>query len=273
MDYTGVISATDETLAKIECADICDGHGPMLSGKELCAKPDLSALPPPPTLPTSVEGGGTPSPGQQEANQAPKPLAATGERSPLQATPAADNIQLTILTEPAGATVYFNGRMLPGVTPLTQSLPRVKEATIRVSAPGYQDRTEEVLLSDGTLQKFKFTLTKRGGGAVSRPQPKPAVRKTPAARPARVDDEEDFAAEVGTVTVASVPSARVWEGREELCESTPCEIELPVGKHKIVLSNPAEGFETSRTFNLRAGQILSFDIEVAKGELYEIFNG
>lgn len=37
MDYTGVISANDETLAKIECADICDGHGPMLTGKELCA--------------------------------------------------------------------------------------------------------------------------------------------------------------------------------------------------------------------------------------------
>lgn len=247
-------------------AKVVTGSGVELS--ELVPTPDLSALPPPPTLPPSAEGSAAPSPAQQDASQAPKPLAASGERSPLKAASAADNIQLTILTEPAGATVYFNGRMLPGVTPLTQSLPRVKEATIRVSAPGYLDRTEEVLLSDGTLQKFKFALTKRASGAVSRPQPKPSARKTPVARPARVDDDdEDFAAEVGTVTVASVPSARVWEGREELCESTPCEIELPVGKHKIVLSNPAEGFETSRTFNLRAGQILSFDIEVAKGEL------
>lgn len=37
MDYIGVISANDETLAKIDCAEICDGHSPMLSHKELCA--------------------------------------------------------------------------------------------------------------------------------------------------------------------------------------------------------------------------------------------
>ncbi len=37
MDYPGVISANDETLAKIQSAQICDGHSPMLTGKELCA--------------------------------------------------------------------------------------------------------------------------------------------------------------------------------------------------------------------------------------------
>lgn len=37
MDYVGVISANDETLAKIDCAKICDGHSPLLSHKELCA--------------------------------------------------------------------------------------------------------------------------------------------------------------------------------------------------------------------------------------------
>ncbi len=241
--------------------------GDLLS---LLPKPDLAALPPPPSLPTSVEGAGQTAPAAPSvAGQSQAPA----ERHQLSPAPAADKIQLTILTEPAGATVHFNGRMLPGVTPLTQAMPRVKEATIRVSAPGYQDRVEEVLLTDGTLQQFKFVLQRRGGAsAMARPQPQPPrpASVSTERRPATADIEaagSGASGGTGTVSVKSIPVARVWEGRTALCEETPCEIELPAGKHKIVLSNPAEGFETARTFTLRKGQKLSFEIEMEKGEL------
>ncbi|MCR5635722.1 MAG: adenine deaminase [Clostridiales bacterium] len=37
MDFVSVLNSSDEVLAKIECADIIDGHAPYISGKELCA--------------------------------------------------------------------------------------------------------------------------------------------------------------------------------------------------------------------------------------------
>lgn len=241
----------------------------MASGGDLLSllpKPDLTALLPPPSLPPPSSSAAVSTPQKAPAN----------ERHLLKPAPVEDRIQLTILTEPAGATVHFNGRMLPGVTPLTQAMPRVKEATIRVSAPGYLDRTEEVLLTDGTLQQFKFILQKKGGTAPTSgtrtPPPRPAAaipeRRPPVASAALArEDSDGSAGGLGTVQVASVPTARVWEGSRELCQQTPCEFELPAGKHKIVLSNPAEGFETARTFTLRRGQNLSFEIELEKGEL------
>lgn len=247
--------------------------GDLLS---LIPKPDLTALtalPPPPTLPPL--DAGTPSQPSKAADLLPQQKAPAAQNGlhPLHPASAEDKIQLTILTEPAGATVHFNGKMLPGVTPLTQAMPRVKEATIRVSAPGYQERTEEVLLTDGTLQQFRFVLQRRGASSSgkarapqARPAPVVAESRTPSAPPpAEIDDDD--AGNLGTVRVTSVPSARVWEGRQELCQQTPCEFELPAGNHKIVLSNPAEGFEAARTFTLRKGQDLPIDIRMEKGEL------
>ncbi|MDR0964938.1 MAG: PEGA domain-containing protein, partial [Myxococcales bacterium] len=75
------------------------------------------------------------------------------------------------------------------------------------------------------------------------------------------------AKEYGTLYVKSTPLARVWLGQTELCPETPCEVELPAGRHRIVLSNPSKGFETSRTFRMNKGQDYSINVELEKGDL------
>ena len=270
----GVLVAIGVILGAVKL--YIDTNGDLLS---LLPRPDMTTLPTPPDLPAArVEPASAHAP-SAAPTAAPAAQVPPAVSAPSLLKPAVeDKIQLTIFTEPAGATVHFNGRMLPGVTPLTLSLPRVKEATIRVSAPGYLDKSEDVLIGDGTIQQFRFVLQKRGSGAPSPSMSRPASRPpSVAARPpSRAADEGDEVDEeeatppapaVGKIRVDSLPVAHVWEGRRELCQKTPCEFELPVGKHKIILSNPEEGFETARAFTLRKGQQLSFEVQMAKGQL------
>ena len=240
----------------------------------------LFTLPTPPAIPSEAQSGTEPA--------APKagPSAASTRKQDANE----QLIKLTIETTPPGATVHFNGLMLSGTTPLTQMVPRIMKASIRVTLPGFKERNEEVLLGANAEQKFAFQLTRlqavpltppkpqnRGGTAGApgtgeknkQAQPSPADTVKNAADSAFEEDSSPKSA-TGTIHVDSVPVSRVWEGSKELCSQTPCDFTLPVGKHRIVLSNPEEGFSTARMFTLKSGQSLSFEVQMAKGQLLVI---
>ena len=53
-----------------------------------------------------------------------------------------------------------------------------------------------------------------------------------------------------------------------MCAKTPCDFELPPGKHKILIQYLDEGgCETPRSFTLKSGQELSFDVQRSRGQL------
>ncbi len=246
------------------------------------------SLPPPPTIPSV----GTQTGDKPEGTPAPAtPSDDTKKKNPNDGDQL---IKLTIETTPPGATVHFNGLMLSGTTPLTQMVPRIMKASIRVTLPGFQERTEEVLLGANAEQKFAFQLTRlqavpltptkpprdRDGGETKRPQTSTASthKTTPASTTSESTPSSEgsggaknpAAPAVGSVHVDSIPVSRVWEGTTELCSKTPCDFTLPVGRHRIVLSNPEEGFSTARVFTLKSGQSLSFEVQMAKGQLLVI---
>jgi hypothetical protein len=93
------------------------------------------------------------------------PGAASDEQDP---TPSVKNVKLSIKSKPAHALVKLNGTEL-GHTPLANDVAPVDNATIEISADGYDTETEKISLA--TDQTIDVSLNRKGSAVVVRQPP------------------------------------------------------------------------------------------------------
>jgi eukaryotic-like serine/threonine-protein kinase len=115
----------------------------------------------------------------------PAPAPAPSPPAPTPPAPEPTKIQLTIDTEPAGATVTLDGVPLPP-TPARHSIERAtRTATLAIRKPGYEPEEHEIDLRSDVRESYKLVRVKPPTTvATTKRPPKPPAPPKPPPRPA-----------------------------------------------------------------------------------------
>jgi serine/threonine-protein kinase len=172
-----------------------------------------------------------------------------GRVSPVDITMQAVMGGLLVVSRPAAATVYVNGKPHSEPTPATIRLPA---GTYRVDLhmEGFAEATRNVTVQGEDLQKVEFTLPPLTSGAPARP---PAATQQPAPAPAQPGPAR--AAGYGFVEIRSIPpGADVLVRNTNTGQKTPARLPLTPGKYQI-------------TVFLRGYQPVQREVEVTEGQV------
>jgi hypothetical protein len=153
-----------------------------------------------------------------------------------------------LVTSPAGATLYLDGKKLDAVSPFT--LDRIeagKEHVLLAQLDGYKDAVEKFSLGANEVRTVSARLhhaasAHHGGRAHDAAATKESKEtKTPVVEtPVKLEGE-------GTLVVASSPWVNVAVDGSDRGQ-TPVSLKLPAGKHTVVLTNPE--FKINRSLSV-----------------------
>lgn len=121
----------------------------------------------------------TPAPAPAPVTPAPAPLVPQPAPAPVEAAPEAPPApapaRLSLVTEPAGATVSLNGRSL-GRTPLSGLELDAGSATLEISLDGFLSETVDVEMVPGeTVTVNSLSLVRLAGGVIIESRPSGAI--------------------------------------------------------------------------------------------------
>lgn len=114
---------------------------------------------------------------------------------------------MTVVSNPPGATVKINGRVM-GSTPYVWDTPIYGAVAIAVSKPGYREAAKTIEFTGGAIEEF-ITLEQE---AVAPPPPPPAPREEPVAPAPVVQEPPPPAPVVAQTPVAPAPPEPVASG-------------------------------------------------------------
>jgi hypothetical protein len=163
---------------------------------------------------------------------------------------------ISLVTEPPGAAVVLDGKLLEGVTPLT--LPDVAsgvEHLIRVSLAGHLDEAASVKVEPGGTAPVKLALK-----ALPPPEPEPTVAQ--AADPRGKKGKKDLV----EVELSTTPPADVFFGGKKLGR-TPTTVKLPAGKVALTFVNTEVDLRQTTSVNVDAKGKTRSAIEFKKGKI------
>jgi serine/threonine protein kinase len=151
-----------------------------------------------------------------------------------------------IVTAPAGATLYLDGKKLDAVSPFTiDRIEAGREHVLLAQLDGFKDAVDKFTLEPNQVRTLQERLRRASAPprrARSPREPAAAASKEPS-KPAAPEAPVKLEGE-GTLVVASNPWVNVAVDGSDRGQ-TPLSLKLPAGKHTVVLTNPE--FKISRT--------------------------
>ncbi|HJZ85983.1 MAG TPA: serine/threonine-protein kinase [Polyangia bacterium] len=205
---------------------------PVARSEQAKSAPARAPAPAPASVPARTP---TPPPIAPAPVPAPAPAPAP---APLPATPAPGPpraAQLTVVSEPARATVAINGKVM-GRTPLRAlSLPP-GDYSITLSAPGRARREHGLHLASGETQTLELEL--------------PPIRPAASAR-----------VQPGYLTVRTIPWAHVYEGTHLLGTTPLANRALAPGPHHLVFITD-DGKRVERQVQIATGEVTKLSIDL-----------
>jgi serine/threonine-protein kinase len=156
--------------------------------------------------------------------------------------------QLTIGTEPAGATVYINGKS-SGQTPLElKNMPAGKDIAMRVVKAGFEDSTFELALKPNETRMVQLNLKKVGKKRSPRKSRGPKTEKQPVQKESAQEGGEGF------FTLNTKPWAQVTIDGVPRGTTPLYRLPLKAGKHVVSIENSSKGIKTKRTILIEKGK-------------------
>ena len=165
---------------------------------------------------------------------------------------------LEVLTTPAGADVFLDGRPLGKSPVVVKDVEASVEHLVRVSLAGHVDDAVPVKVEADTQQQVKFSLKPKGGAEVAR------TGAEATDKPDKPDKPGKPSAKTFTVQISSDPAAELSvDGKSR--GRTPLTLKLPPGPHRLQFTDPANQLNVSASLNVAkdGGEAFKF----AKGKL------
>ncbi|HZS40032.1 MAG TPA: serine/threonine-protein kinase [Polyangia bacterium] len=155
-----------------------------------------------------------------------------------------------IVTSPAGATLYLDGKKLDAVSPYTfDRIDAGREHVLLAQLDGYKDAVEKFTLAPNEVRTVEARLHHAASASHhgSHPrEPASASKEPKEPKAAPVETPVKLEGE-GTLVVASNPWAQISVDGSDRGQ-TPVSLKLPAGKHTVVLTNPE--FKINRSISV-----------------------
>ncbi len=198
-----------------------------------------------------------------------------------------------VIIEPAGATVFLDGKEL-GPAPLRIGRLAPGTHTLEIQAPeGYQAKTisldlisgerqvirlsldavqvqtepvvaqiveEELVAEEPAKRSFRTKRPARKATTESKPKPEKISRRSRSKKPAKKTSKRETRAskssgKMGTLMIGSKPPCKIFIDGKNTGLTTPQRaIKVKAGKHRVTLINKQHGIKVTATVTVKAGQ-------------------
>ncbi len=166
------------------------------------------------------------------------------------AKPSAETTQVTVETDPDGATVSVDD-VVKGLSPLTLKGLSVGSHEISTELTGYRDARQDVRLeSEGQHVKIVLPLL-----PIDVEPPRPPVEVAPIQVPVSGVPAGAVASARGRLTLDTVPWTRVFMGKQLLGETPLIDITVPSGLKTFRLVNEGKGIDQTIEVQVKPGQL------------------
>jgi len=215
----------------------------------------------------------------QKAPSRPKPAPKPAPKPTRSYTPPKPVNKVTIYSSPSGAMLYIDNRAV-GKTPYTIENPFFGGIAIRLSHPGYEDRSEIVEFTGGSIERsFSLEPEPVASSPSYQPEPEPEPEPEPqpsySAEPSRQAPQQSAPApqrqtsapstppppppasepsgEHATIFIASIPPvADVYLNGQLIGKTNVSELKVRSGTHTLKFSK--NGKELSKTMTFQPGK-------------------
>lgn len=165
---------------------------------------------------------------------------------------------LEVVTAPAGADVFIDGKPVGKSPAAAPALEPGIEHQVRVVLAGYLDQTLPVKLEPGKTKQLSFALKTKAEG-----EARPPVDNTTTVGTGGKKEPAHPAGKVFTVQLSSTPAADVSvDGKPK--GRTPVTLKLPAGAHKLQFTDAAAQLNVSESLNVAKDSSESFKFEKGK---------
>lgn len=179
---------------------------------------------------------------------------------------------LYVISTPSRGRVMINGRRMPGLTPVSHSLP-TGQYGVTVTYPGYERQTMQVSIAAGQSHEVRFILRREtydtadtvSSESVEATPPKKQVRRGAKAKRASKrrhakrrsrgrSTKGSRQADYGFITITTIPWSTVYMDGREIGITPLANKRVPVGVHKLRFVNPGHR-EVNQWVKVRPGEV------------------
>lgn len=172
-----------------------------------------------------------------------------------------------IISDPPGARLFVDGKLMPGVTPLSIPVKVGKRLTLRLEAKGYKSKYTTLQINEpGNIEKAIFLDREEKPR-----QPRFVARKpTPKPRPTVPLGEKKIRkiSKPGKLSVSTSPWSNVYLDGNQIGVSPFLNKEIPGGRHVLRFTNPQLKLKPYEvTVNIRPGKSMKciYDFDKRRG--------